>query len=534
MNPPQHSRTERAEPVVDTGRPIAISHIFHTLRSYAPAILLTVLGVTLFYTLGAVAYYLTGPTERITTLPFRLDFEGAAAGTYPNGMKFSPAEIVGSQVLLRVFNSNRLDRFVSFPEFSRSLYVLELNAAMERLGMEYQSRLSDPKLTSVERERILKEFDLKRASIAKNEYAISYARDVGGRNVPEQLVRKVLGDVLATWADVATKEQHVLKYDVSILSPKFLDPTPVEQTDSVIAVQVLRLKTLRVMNNISELLSLPAARLARTKTEGLTLVETRLRLEEIMRFRLEPLVPLAVSNGGVSNPRTTISFVETQLAHDQRSLAARQAAVSAVREALLIYFTNQSGSAQAVAEAAGGPEGTEGQQKERSPVTPQLSESFIDRLLALTSNSADLEYRQKMIDNYRQASQDVIPLQEAVAYDNHVLNELRRATPGSSAAAGDVRAQIESIRDDVRSMIRTITELHDIVSANLNPTTDLFTTTSPPYTRVHRSRNLPNLMLLGILVMLASLILAALGALLHRRVKEEEAEEGYVQKEQPA
>lgn len=533
MNPPQPSRTERAEPNVDTARPIAISHIVHTLRSYAPAILLTVIGVTLCYTIGALAYYLNGPTERITTLPFRLDFEGATVGTYPNGMKFSATEVVNSQVLLRVFNSNKLDRFVSFPEFSRSLFVLESNPAMERLGTEYHSRLSDPKLTSVERERLQKEFDMKRASIAKNEYAIHYARDITGRHLPEPLVRKVLGDVLATWAEFASKDKHVLKYDVSLLSPKFMDPTPIEQADAVIAVQVLRLKSLRVVNNISELLTLPAAGLARTKTDGLTLVEVRVRLEEILRFRLEPLVPLAVSNGALSNATTTISFVETQLAHDERSLAARQAGVAAVREAVMMYFSNQAGSVKGVAEVASGGQGA--QASETPATTPQLSESFIDRLMTLTSNAADIEYRQKMIDNYRQAVQQVIPLQEAVAYDNHVLSALRSARgAGGPAADAVVRQQIESIREDVRGFITKIHELHEIVSANLNPATELFTVTSPAYTRVNRARSLPRLMLLGVLVMLASLIAASLGALLHQRLRDEEAEEGYVESEQTA
>jgi hypothetical protein len=533
MNPPPQSRSERGEPVVDTARPIAISHIVHTLRSYAPAILLTVLGVALLYTIGALAYYLTGPTERVTTLPFRLDFEGASAGTYPNGTKFSPTEIVGSQVLLRVYNANKLDRFLSFPDFSRSLFVLESNPTMERLATEYQSRLSDPKLTSVERERIQKEFDLKRASIAKNEYAISYARDITGKHLPEPLVRKVLGDVLTMWADMATKEQHVSKYEVSILSPRFLDPTPVEQADTVVAVQVLRSKTLRVMMNISELLGLPAARLARTK-DNLTLVELRLRLDEIMRFRLEPLVPLAVTSGELANPGRTISFMETQLAHDQRQLAARQAGLTAIREALMIYFTNQMGHNSSVAETPGGPETSPMQpSNDRSTVTPQLSESFIDRLVTLTSNAADIAYRQQMIDNYRKAAQDVIPLQEAVAYDTHVLQELRAAR-GGGASDAVVRAQIEAIRVDVRSMIGTIRELHEVVSANLNPATELFTTTSPPYTRVNRSRSLPRLMLFGIFVVLGSLLAACLGALLHRRVRDEEAEEGYVQEEQTA
>ena len=67
---------------------------------------------------------------------FRLDFKGATEGRYPNGLKFSGSDITSMPVMLDVFNQNHIDRFTSFPKFSRAVYVLEANSDYERVTCE--------------------------------------------------------------------------------------------------------------------------------------------------------------------------------------------------------------------------------------------------------------------------------------------------------------------------------------------------------------------------------------------------------------
>src|SRR5688572_19801343 len=175
--------------------------------------------VTVGYVIIATAAYLLVPAQHVTTQSFRLDFKGADRGEYPNGTKFSTTEIVSPPILLNVFNQNNLGRYVSFADFSRSLVVLESNRALENLMRDYQSRLSDPKLVSIDRERIQREYEGKLASISKGQYALHYMRKTRGRDMPEILARKVLSDVLKEWSNFAANEQHVLKYRIAVLSP---------------------------------------------------------------------------------------------------------------------------------------------------------------------------------------------------------------------------------------------------------------------------------------------------------------------------
>src|SRR5712691_5882564 len=187
------------------GEPISVSHFVHTLKRYRTTILLSLVAVALAYALGAILFFIASPSQRITTQQFRLDFEGSGEGLYPNGMKFSIADIISGPILERVYRDN-LTGVISFSDFIRSIFILQSNTASELLAAEYQARLSDARLSSVDRERLQNEYELKRQSIKKNEYSINFARRTGLRTVPEPVARKVLLDILNRWADFAVTQ----------------------------------------------------------------------------------------------------------------------------------------------------------------------------------------------------------------------------------------------------------------------------------------------------------------------------------------
>src|SRR5439155_12548724 len=127
----------------------------------------------------------------------------------------------------------------------------------------------------------------------KNEYSLNFVRFERTSRAPESLTRKVLTDVLSNWSNYAIKDQNVLAYRIAVLSPEILAPTDTEKADAVVAAQMLRTLTLRLLDNLAELQKLPGAELARSPSGGISLEEVRLRLEETQRYRIEPLVSRA-------------------------------------------------------------------------------------------------------------------------------------------------------------------------------------------------------------------------------------------------
>src|SRR5207237_9052799 len=100
----------------------------------------------------------------------------------------------------------------------------------------------------------------------------------GVRKIPEPIIRKVLNDILNIWSDHAVKDQDVLAYRISVLTPEILAPTDLEKANPVIATLLLRFRTVRLLDHIADLLKLPGAELARAGSNRMSLEEVRLRL----------------------------------------------------------------------------------------------------------------------------------------------------------------------------------------------------------------------------------------------------------------
>jgi hypothetical protein len=484
-------------------------------------ILFWLLLVALLFGILATIALLTEPTQRVVTLPFRLDFQGADRGLYPNGTKFSSAEIVATPILMRVYSANGLQRFLSFKEFSESVFVVESNATLEELNREYQAKLSDTKLSAVDRERLEAEFRQKRESLGRNELAITWASDQVA--VPRTLLKKSLSDTLATWADVATKEKGVLRYQLPVVSANVLRRDVIGSTDPVIALDVLRTRIDTIDRNIAQLEAVPGATVLRGGPQNVSLAEIRLALADIMRFRVQPLILQLRAGNAAADPEATVRFIESQLAYNRRQAEAARQQADALRRTLEMYTFQgdqpRSGTV-AVPPDRGG-----------DTVMPQLSDTFLDRLIALTRERDDTEYRQDLVDEIKEASLDVLPYEQEVAYYEQLLTQMRGIGSSSAATNLTVREEMEGILAAVGDAIRDANAVYDLMSLNLNPATVLYSVTSPPIATAERALSLKRVALWGVLVLLITIPIIIGAVFLAARIREEEENDEMLERE---
>ena len=497
--------------------PVSVSHLIHTLGAYRAVIVMSMIGVAIAYLIVALALYLTAPAQRTTSQPFRLDFQGANEGTYPNGVKFSTSEIVSVPVLIRVFSENDLRRFTSFDDFSKSVVVLMSNLAYERIASEYQSLLSDPRLSPIDRERIQRDWEARLQAASKNDFSINYLRDRRNMSIPEPVVRKVLVDVLNAWAAFAIRDRHVLEYRLAVLSPNVISTTQLT-SDPLINITLLRTNLYRVLDNIADLRQIPGSDLIRTQADHVSLAELQLRIEQITRFELEPLASAAAQSSGDRESRSR--FLQDQLAYDQRALKAAQDRADAIRQAMIIYSSERNNGASNAT-----PSGAI--QKPRTSTTgtgetvmPQLSESFIDRLMTLANEPTDMKYRQKLVDDYRTAAEAVIPAEQAVSYDQQLLND--RSPRAATLPVVSIQNQFVSASTEARQLITKVNEIFQSLSRNLNPATELYSLTAPPVTMTQRASSVSQMRLYGLLTLLIALPVIVVICLIHNRLREED------------
>lgn len=348
---------------------------------------------------AATSYWLMAPTERIGSLEFRLMFDGAAQGRYQNNTPFSPTEIVATPVVTAVFNANDLQRFGDYQSFKNTLFIQQSNAELQSLSAEYQAKLEDSRLTSVDRSRLESKFAAKRGSIVDPNLSLSFRRTERFTRLPQALAQKLLTEMVNGWAEYAAVRKGALRYEVGILSTKILSRESLKTEDYLVSANLLRSQATRIINTIERIQLLPGATNFRTAEESESLAEIRAGLEDTVRFELEPVMGIIQSEGITKDARLLALYLSSMMFQIRLEREETNARALALQRALGDY----------VAQAAGRPrfEGSDSQtaasranEKESSGFAPQLSESFLARLegMSVLARDGELAYRRKLTD----------------------------------------------------------------------------------------------------------------------------------------
>lgn len=530
----QHEEMYDLEREDDGG--ISLREVASAIHRRRGAIGIILASVVLLYAIAALALLLLSPSRKLTALPFRLEFRGADRGEYPNGTRFNVAEIVGTPVLLKVFKSNQLDQIIPFDDFKSAAFVTESNAALDELARSYKTKLADPKLNSVDRERIEKEFRDKKESIGHNEHSLSLFTTEKTRRIASTLRTKILSDILRTWAEQAVQDKGVALYDLSILSSGIFERNTLDSYDYIIALAMVRSKINRIITNIDELLDIPGSKVVRTPKTNVSLAELRVRLEDANNFKVQPLVGIVMSGGLSKDPGASIKFLETQLTFNDLAKQEAESRTKTIRDALTTYIEQQK---QVPAQEAG--KGGSEQLLPSQTVIPQIGDTFLDRLVDLTGKDTDTKYRQDLVDEMKRQSLLVVPLEAEANYYRTLLGYLRqfqsRARPATPEEQTVIQAKLDAIVNEAIAMTDQVNEIYAMVSKNLNPSTVLYSSAAP-VTTVERPISPSRLFLIGLLLFLLAIPVSIFGAVLYDRLygetENEEQEIAPAQTEAPA
>lgn len=492
--------------------PISLMNIVRLLRDYAAPIVLAVLAVAIAYLLFAVVYLLIQPVERYTTIGFRLEFPGAENGQYPNGVRFSGSDIIDTPLLRTVYDENQLGRYMSFSTFSRAVVVLEANAALHALAREYEAKLVDPKLSPIDRDRIEAEYTQKRESLRKSDYALTWAVRDGVKRIPQSVASKTLSDILRTWADFAARTRQVLVHRVPLVSDQAIGRVGASDPDILASLLALRTAARELQENSEELAALPGAEVIRSTKRGASLRELRLELAHIEGAGIEYLINETL--GGVTDRAHASALIRAQLEYDRRALMAAEERVTVLRHALEDY-TRPMERPSTPTTTAETPERPDDSQAPGQTLV--LSDNFLDRVMALSQNAADREYRQRKVDEIRAAAIDSVPLRSRVAYAEQLL---ARVAAGGSGSL-DSR-QVTARRDQLAASLATVAaDLIDIrgtLSRSLTASGQIYTITAPAVAVTERSVDVRKLALGGIFIVFFTAVLAVALSFVHSRL----------------
>jgi hypothetical protein len=489
---------------------ISLRPLVAVVRRHNRSLLRGLAGLAVLLAGLVLALYLILPSERYGAMTFRVLFPGAEGGTYPNGSRFSGADVVAPPVLTAVYRANDLSRYVQFDDFKNAMFVLQSNAQLEFLSDEYAAKLSDTKLSPVDRGRIEDEFKKKRESLTNAEYALNFRRRQRFKTLPDTLVAQLFDATLAEWARQARDQKGALKYDLAVFSRNILQPDLVAREDYIIAVDVLRTKINKILVNIDQISHIPGAATMRSGKSRLSLAEIRLNLQDLLRFDIEPAITLITSGKLTRDPQRARVYVEDQLRQINLSHEASAQRVKAIQDPLRDYVT----MSMATRSATGPPRTDATQAPLNTPaLIPQLGESFLQQVIDMSTQNNDAKYRQGLTDRVIEEGLQVASDERERAYYQDLSRALGAWTKSPESPEGkDLIARLEKAYQVVGNSLDDTVAIYDDLSAqNLNPSTQLYQITRPFSQHTERVISLSRLVALAAIAYVlgaAGLILA--------------------------
>lgn len=439
----------------------------------------------LVFLLGLTLIYLRYPDQKTAQVGFRLLFEGAEKGEYPNGLLFGPTDITSNLIVEEVFEANSLSQYGTFEDFKKSLFVQQDNHRLESLEMEFRGKLADNKLTPVDRQRLERDFAAQSKSMLSADFNLVLVRRERFRKMPTTLAHKILTDLLSAYAKDADKEKGALKFRIPVPTRNMVRRDIIEEEDYIISLDMFRSAIQRVQTALAAFKPIPGSNIVRVGPTRLALIDLQANLDDLLRFRLNPIIGFVRATGVTKNAAHAVQYLQNQLFTLNLDREAAYKRVKVYDENLRKYLQQRAGLSAESAGSGAQSSGLGGMGNVPALI-PQLGDSFFDRLIELGQKGEDTIYRQEMVNKSIENGMNLVEIEKEVAYYKDLISIFEDASKrGNPIAQKDFlnlfQARYPKILEELLVTIDNLNLFYDTLSQrNLNPTSLLVKITVPP------------------------------------------------------
>ncbi|MEX0584814.1 MAG: hypothetical protein WEB07_03535, partial [Natronospirillum sp.] len=348
------------------------------------------------------------------------------------------------------------------------------------------------------------------------------------QQLPASVARQVLEDVAETWATRAIEERGVLRLNLPIYSARIFDDQRFEDLDYLIGIELLLENIRLVQRNVATLKAQPnAARVTDSRT-GLNFEDLDKAIRDVAQYDLRQLIDPIKELGLTRNADVVRLFYRRQLQEMGLSKRFLEDRAHITREVLVNY----SGETDPQSDGSEEPR-SEGQQ--RGTTSPQLGDPFLDRLVDISRQGGEQEFRQELTRQmlkYQNEALDVDQQMESIRLTLSAINNGNQSREGAlrESYMDEVQRTLPLVLSDLREYTDTIGRLHDqlgrqasgsvdeIISAQVN---SFQTVTDRPVERRHLLIFIALMILTGLISLTVSLLV---DFILQRRTRTTPAE----------
>ena len=494
---------------------ISLGDLFSTIWRARGRIAVYTLAAGLVILAIIVGVYFFQEKEYVVKQEFRLEFTGADQNKYPNGLQFSTADILSTEVLDKVYRQNDLGKYMKFSDFKAGLAVFQMNDRLRLLEFEYSQRFSEKNLSMENRQRLEQEFLEKKKALMVPVYSLTFIQGGRAGSIPDNVAAKVLQDILREWSVFAERVKGANKFQLELVSPNVLKKEDIEAEDYLVATDILRVMTQRVSKDLEALAGLPGAMVVRVGDQGISLSDLRYRLQDLERFKLNPLLGLIRQTAVSKHPEFTLGYLQNQIFDLKLKTEQAAANVAIYENSLNQYIQKSRGSGLSPAQGEGmpGPSSQQGMFSNVPAMIPQFGESFLDSLVQMAQENSDAMFRQTITKNVIDVGLEKVELEFQARFYEDMWTKINLQINGEQAksdndaafltlAAERIEKTQQEIFDGLMNSIKDLNLLYDSLSrSSLNPDAVLYSVTSPALFSVEKPVSAKRLVMFAVLGM---------------------------------
>ncbi len=254
-----------------------------------------VFAVLLF--LGLAYKFVTYGTTHTYTVA--LTFAGREEDKYPNGTAFSITDIIAPDVVASVYTDNHLaDQNIGYADFRNRLGISPFSVDVGAIMLSYDAVFDQRKATQSEIEQT--QAAMNREIDRKSRSAVQLTFDNRHQNLSDELVAKILTDIVETWAQKAIKERGVVRTDIAAVRSEALDLDRLKGFERLNLLRGVRNRIDSLRGYIDTIGELPGGNVIVDEQSSLNINGLKARLNDVeTQFRE---LPVEWSRNIVDNP----------------------------------------------------------------------------------------------------------------------------------------------------------------------------------------------------------------------------------------
>lgn len=462
---------------------------------------------------------LLAPENKLASLPFRVLFEGASESEYPNGLKYNPSDIIDAPVLQQVYEKNKLSGYLSFDEFKGSVFVSETNNALALLDKAYQDSLSNDKLSLIDRQSIEAEYRSKRQALRNQSYELRFLSQTRMFSIPEHLIDKVLKDILSTWAQLADSKKGVFKYRLALYTKNIFSQESLGKEDYIVGIDIMNSTIGHILDNIAKIELLPGADITRVGDDRIGLLEIKANLLNTRKYKLDPLVGLIRKTGLSKKPQLALLYLENQLFQLKLDQEQSLNNIGVFEDTLNFYLEKNAKTNSGEYRNLSASSSDEKIASLNTNYIPQFGDSFLDRIVEMSTQGNDVQYRQALTSRIVDEGVELSEMKKKSLYYQSLVEAMKNNQSAEEKNIQEIvdfiKERFAEIENDVTVFLEQIEAVYNAISKNqLRPETELYLISDPMFVVDNGGFINKKILLGGVLIFMLTIGLTIVGCLL--------------------